>query len=479
MKCPVCKESILIHELLCQHCGFADLHREFINVADALDWEQQVVIPYRTKWEEQQGIEPWLRKEYKRREYYEKISKEENQTIRLKNRSDLRVNNPGRIQTLFISDNFAEEVDTELVSDISKFCNLKELSFSGFYSKTITAEIINNIFTACPGITKLQILGSIDWQTLAEINLSRIEYLWVGLQGQVLPVKISAPHLKFLRFSIYFSSDLRKKIPREYFDFSGMPLLEELSISNGMTMDYASLATLTKLKKLTITEDKKLKDLSWISDTYKLDHLYIQGRVGSILGLEKQKHLRHLELMHNSISDITVISELKELEYLNLRFNKITNAAALTGLKKLKHLDLFENPILDETTLRQLNIPTTIFNKFDRQMYDIDRLFEGTSFSDDIYRWIKSQDSANVESANPYRKRFLIEWHNKSDRDKLIYAAQCVFERKYRMMTTGEDFPYRDFDHRHRRVFIDKALQHYPFLTLTIEMQADMTGRKL
>ena len=188
-------------------------------------------------------------------------------------------------------------------------------------------------------------------------------------------------------------------------------MLEELSISNGMTMDYASLATLTKLKKLTITEDKKLKDLSWISDTYKLEHLYIQGRVSSILGLEKQKHLRHLELMHNAISDITVISELKELEYLNLRFNKITNAAALTGLKKLKYLDLFENPILDETTLRQLNIPTTIFNKFDRQMYDIDRLFEGTSFSDDIYRWIKSQDSANVESANPYRKRFLIEWH--------------------------------------------------------------------
>ena len=51
--CPVCKNSITQKAKKCKVCDFSDLHKEFITKEDAQDWFDTVVLPYRNKWEKQ------------------------------------------------------------------------------------------------------------------------------------------------------------------------------------------------------------------------------------------------------------------------------------------------------------------------------------------------------------------------------------------------------------------------------------------
>lgn len=47
MKCPVCKTDCT-NTQRCPECGFNQLNKTFINKEEALFWEQQVVVPYRS-----------------------------------------------------------------------------------------------------------------------------------------------------------------------------------------------------------------------------------------------------------------------------------------------------------------------------------------------------------------------------------------------------------------------------------------------
>lgn len=50
MKCPVCKTEINDMEIICPICGFFELHTEFVNVSDATKWYEELVLPYRARW---------------------------------------------------------------------------------------------------------------------------------------------------------------------------------------------------------------------------------------------------------------------------------------------------------------------------------------------------------------------------------------------------------------------------------------------
>lgn len=212
MKCPVCKTEIHRDSISCRMCGFNELRREFLNVTDARDWERRVLLPYRTKWQMQHNMEPWLKKEYDCRAFHERIEYESKAKVLLKSREDLQVDKPEQIQILIITDRFEEQIDDELVADISKFCNLREVSIQSFYRHSVSAEIINGILSVCTKIVTLAIRSKIEWQTLALIDLSKIENLSVSLHGDVEPVCIKATQLKSLDLSIYFETDLRRKL---------------------------------------------------------------------------------------------------------------------------------------------------------------------------------------------------------------------------------------------------------------------------
>ena len=52
IRCPVCKIDLPSEIEKCSNCGFDELQREFINADDAASWFENVVVPYRVKWEQ-------------------------------------------------------------------------------------------------------------------------------------------------------------------------------------------------------------------------------------------------------------------------------------------------------------------------------------------------------------------------------------------------------------------------------------------
>lgn len=58
MKCPVCKTELQDGMIKCPACEFEDLSREFVNVSDAANWVDTVVVPYRNKWESKRNRSP-------------------------------------------------------------------------------------------------------------------------------------------------------------------------------------------------------------------------------------------------------------------------------------------------------------------------------------------------------------------------------------------------------------------------------------
>ena len=46
MKCPVCKTECS-EQQSCAECGFNEVNNNFVNSADAKDWFEKIVLPYR------------------------------------------------------------------------------------------------------------------------------------------------------------------------------------------------------------------------------------------------------------------------------------------------------------------------------------------------------------------------------------------------------------------------------------------------
>ena len=71
----------------------------------------------------------------------------------------------------------------------------------------------------------------------------------------------------------------------------------------------------------------------------------------TVAGIEYMPNLVYLDLMHNSISDLTPLNNLVRLDYLNLAYNRIENITPLEELKTLSYLHLTGNEISDISTL--------------------------------------------------------------------------------------------------------------------------------
>ena len=461
MKCPVCKNTILNNEMTCQYCGFADLHREFINKQDAQDWEEKVVWSYRDRW--LHGVlnaEEWLERIYN----YQKLQKESEiycaHNLSPANLAELSVNSPEQIYSVNIED-YDGELDSELVKRLECFNNLKKLHIFYGYKGMITAEGINAIIHACPNLTELSITHKCDCEMLSKLNLTKIEKLSFSC-NKFTPIVINAPVLKKLDI---FASDLddkkktSKSLVRCYFDFSGMPCLETFSSSCCYYFDYSSLGVLSKLKHIKIT-DKYLTDLLWLSEKYQLEKLSVFGKVVSLAGVECQKNLKKLQLQYNKIRDVSALVELHQLEY----------------------LDLFKNDILDEDFVRQLNISTTLLTKMDRELYEIEDRFVslyGLSFSGEVYRLMLYWDRRNEKTALSYQKKRIQKWKNTPYPDRVKAAAQTIFSLLYIQLCEGKYCQIQNPTNQHKRTYIESGLKYYPFLKLSDEMKSDIANEQL
>ena len=66
------------------------------------------------------------------------------------------------------------------------------------------------------------------------------------------------------------------------------------------------------------------------------------------------KKLKALDIGHNSVDDISWLTELPDLRVLIIAINRISNLTPLASLDKLEYLELFSNRITDITPLKGL-----------------------------------------------------------------------------------------------------------------------------
>lgn len=483
MKCPVCKKTIFNQELPCPYCGFADLYREFVNRQDAQDWETRVVIPYREKWEK--GIltsDAWLKRIYECSAFHAEIEKEKATRLTLDADSDLNIDNPERILSLFVKE-YNGDIDEILARQLSKFCNIQKIFFSYEYRGKINCESLNYIIRSCPNLIKLDFNGAIDYEILARIDLSKIEDLHITLRNSFSPVLFCAPALKSLKVTGSFMGVKKretKKIKRMQYDLSGMPALEDITIRYCSDFDYCSFSSLTKLQALRIYDECPI-DLLWLSNAYKLETLSVSGKVSSLAGIECQTTLQRLELRHNNISDISKLKSLSELKYLDLGFNQVANIEVIGQLQYLEYIDLTNNELIDESYLRSFRISTAIFTKVDKELHAIRQMFTGKvlgTFPGDVCYLMKVWETKDLNTESPYMQNRILKWREKDYKERTKEIVQMVFQRKYYELCKGHcvSVSIKTVEKQHKQTYVSIALQHYPFLRLTSDIQVDMSG---
>ena len=483
MKCPVCKNTIPPHLAVCQYCNFNDLHREFINVQDAKDWESRVVLPYREKWKEGiVGSDTWLNRIYECTVFHDENEKENTARLRLNSVADLDVENPEHICSLFVGE-YDGDIDAVLAQQLSRFSSLKKIFFSFKYKGQIFAGSLNYIIRSCPNLSKLDFNGAVDCEILMHLDLSKIEELHVTLRNSFSPESLCAPVLKSLQITgcmMGIKKSEAKKIKRTQYNLSRMPALEHLAIKYCSDFDYRSFSSLPRLKTLRIYDECPI-DLLWLGKAYMLETLSVSGKVLSLDGIECQVALQKLDLRHNNINDISQLIYLSRLKHLDLGFNQVANIEVIGKLRHLEYIDLTNNTLVDEAYLRGLEIPITIFTKLDKELHSINEMFNGKvlgTFLGDVCYLMKTWDTKDLNNATPYMRKRILEWREKEYPERAKEIVQMIFQRKYYELCKGRcvSVSVRTAEKQHKKTYINTALLQYPFLQLTRDMQVDLHG---
>ena len=136
-------------------------------------------------------------------------------------------------------------------------------------------------------------------------------------------------------------------------DFSRLPFLESLNISQGSYENLSALSALTHLKALnidgvTLTGD----ELKVIAALPSLTSLTLtRCNLSSVAELSAATGLAQLDLTGNTIRDLEPLGKLPELTVLKLGHNAVTQLTALTGSVKLQELDLSNNSVSSTVAL--------------------------------------------------------------------------------------------------------------------------------
>jgi len=120
-------------------------------------------------------------------------------------------------------------------------------------------------------------------------------------------------------------------------------------------------------------EMKSLGDAN-ISEIESLE-VWGEHNISSLVGIEKLKRLKHLQIIEKGLKDISPLAELGGLAYLRLDGNKIEDVNALAALSKLQELRLDYNQIKNLqplTQLKNLRILSVVGNPLSEQSYVTD-----------------------------------------------------------------------------------------------------------
>ena len=124
--------------------------------------------------------------------------------------------------------------------------------------------------------------------------------------------------------------------------------------------DFNGLTALTTLDLV----DNSISDISPLEDLTALQYLDLEDNsISDITPLKDLTALQYLDLSYNSISDISPLEDLTALQYLDLSYNYSSNSdiSPLEDLTALQYLDLQGNSISDISPLEDLTALTTLY----------------------------------------------------------------------------------------------------------------------
>jgi Leucine-rich repeat (LRR) protein len=153
-------------------------------------------------------------------------------------------------------------------------------------------------------------------------------------------------HLKHLTALSIVSTDIGDATA---FIKYGFPHLKELAIciSDG-NYNLSVLSKLNGLEQLEIIPyEQKFSDISFLEGLQNLCSLVLQDcGITDISPVQHCKKLKKLDLsMNYKLNDISVIGTLAELEELSIISADITDISSISGLKSLKKVNFADNPI--------------------------------------------------------------------------------------------------------------------------------------
>ncbi len=137
--------------------------------------------------------------------------------------------------------------------------------------------------------------------------------------------------------------------------------LEKLTIDGINLSDLSTLAGMTKLQELTITNGSISSSLSVLSNLTELNRLTISGcGLSSLADITKLPAITHLNLSNNAISDISTLANMSTLEQVNLSDNAVKDPTPLAGLGNLNELNLSNNILSSISALGSCTALTTL-----------------------------------------------------------------------------------------------------------------------
>lgn len=390
----------------------------------------------------------------------------------------LAVSSPLNIRSLYFDKTYDIQ-SGETISVIQSFRNIESVSFGLGFREPLNPKFLNRLIESLPNLRKLSFncgTSTLSWETLAELQLTKIKSLYVRMSEAKRPLKIVAPLLEEFKYS----GDDEEKLtpieligtPRQRYDFSGMPNLHTLDIRRWGMLDYASLLSLKNLKKLIIS-DVNLTKLQWLSPGYQLETLCVWGALESLDGLATQQKLRTLDLSRNKLSDIREVGLLNSLQRLDLRFNPIADASPIEELDGLEYLNLISETPISEGTLRSKGIKTVLLTFEDRDYDSIGGKIN--DFSLYAYSAIKGEDKRDLTHANDFIRRRTIIERQKPYEERLKSKIQQAFDLSLREINP---FNFQYYNFGYKQEYIRRAIVKYPFLKVTSEMEELMTRER-
>lgn len=113
------------------------------------------------------------------------------------------------------------------------------------------------------------------------------------------------------------------------------------------------------------------------ADMLRLTHLCASGKkIRRLSGLKYARNLRHLELPHNMIDNISELAGLGHLQTLSLYGNQLSEIFCLSELKNLQKLNLAGNRISDISALAEAEQLTWLDLSFNGRLENIGTLSE-------------------------------------------------------------------------------------------------------